>query len=332
MAEVSVSPRQPALPAFERLRRHPAGSIAILFVLVQFTLIVVSLIIPAEFRYASEANAAIMLRAIPLLGIMAVGVGLLMIAGEFDLSVGSVFTLTSIVMALCFIEGLPLWLSVIVALATGLLCGCLNGFITVKLAIPSFIATLGTMLVLRGVVRLLTAGQNVPFFPGDFFEGALTGSIGVLQAQFIWFMGIAVVGYLLLAHHKLGNHLYAVGGNLQSATAVGINVARVKIIAFMLSALGATVSGIMSATRVNAISPAAGPGLELQTIAVCVIGGVLLTGGRGTIIGIFLGAILIYTIEDVLFLSRAPGFYLDAFLGAIIIGAVVMNRTFAKTH
>jgi simple sugar transport system permease protein len=122
-----------------------------------------------------------------------------------------------------------------------------------------------------------------------------------------------------------------VGGNKDAAIAIGINASRVKIIAFIAAPVGATIAAIISTTRVRAISPfQSSMGLELDTIAACVIGGLFLTGGRGSVIGIVLGAILIYLVEDILLLTGAPSFYLEAFVGAVIVGAVVMNTWVAR--
>jgi simple sugar transport system permease protein len=117
-----------------------------------------------------------------------------------------------------------------------------------------------------------------------------------------------------------------VGGNKDAATAIGINLNRTKMIAFGLAGFCAAFSGMLATSRVGSIVPGSGLGLELQAIAACVIGGVALTGGRGTILGIFLGGAFIYTIQDILLLGRAPGFYLDIFVGILIVSAVVFNE------
>jgi simple sugar transport system permease protein len=312
------------------LQRHPASNIILVFVAVQLFCVVGWLILPNSFRYLDPANIAIMLRTIPLLGTVAIGVGILMIAGEFDLSVGAVFVLTSYLMAMAYEAGWPLPAAVLVAVATAIVIGFVNGLITVNLQIPSFITTLGSMMFLRGIVRFVSDSRPIMFQPDKFTTDVLTGEIGFVQAQFLWFVLLAILAYLLLARHKLGNHIFMVGGNQKAAIAVGINARRVKIICFIISALCATIAGIVSAVRVSSITPTAGVGLELQAIAASVVGGLSLYGGRGTTIGIFLGASLLYTIQDVLLLTRAPGYYLDMFVGAIIVIAVVMNHWVAR--
>jgi simple sugar transport system permease protein len=318
------------LPDWRKLLQQPVVNIVFIFVVFQILCIVFSVLYPNDFRYLSDTNIALVLKAIPVLGIISFGVGLLMISGEFDLSVGSVYTLTAYAMALLYSSGLPLWIALLLTLALAVLIGMLNGLITVKLAIPSFISTLGTMLLARGAVRWLSEGQSVSFHPDDFFTELMTGSFHGLEAPFIWFVALAILSGLVLHRTKLGNHMFLVGGNEKTAVAVGINSHGVKVTAFIFSALGATTGGIMSATRVSTVTPSQGLGLELKAIAVCVIGGLLLSGGRGTILGIFIGACLMYTVEDVLLLLRAPGFYLDMFVGAILVGAVVVNSWLAR--
>lgn len=315
----------PAIAHWRRLMRQPIVNICLFFLVLQVICIVASLLYPNDFRYVSETNIGLLLRAIPVLGIISLGVGVLMITGEYDLSVGSVYTLAGYSLALLFGLGVPVWLAVIATLAIAAAIGIANGLVTVKFAIPSFIATMGAMLVARGVVRWLSEGRTVSFKPDETFAKLLTGSFYGIEAPFIWFIGLAFLTGLLVHKSKLGNHFYLVGGHEKTAIAVGINSHRVKTIAFALSSLAAAIAGILSITRVGTATPAQGVGLELKAIAVCVIGGLFLSGGRGTVLGIVVGACLMYMVEDVLLLLRAPGFYLDVFVGAILVVAVILN-------
>jgi simple sugar transport system permease protein len=294
-------------------------------VILQIVCIAASLLFPEDFRYVSSTNVGLLLRAIPVLGIISLGVGALMITGEFDLSVGSVYTLAGYTVALLYLAEMPIWIAVLGTLAVGIGIGIANGLITVKFGIPSFIATMGSMLVVRGLVRWLSEGRTVSFRPDETFASLLTGSFYGIEAPFLWFVGLALLMGLLVHRSKLGNHMYLVGGNEKTAIAVGIESHRVKIIAFAMSGLAAAIAGIISITRVSTATPAQGIGLELKAIAVCVIGGLFLSGGRGTVLGIFVGACLMYMVEDVLLLLRAPGFYLDVFVGAILVLAVIIN-------
>jgi simple sugar transport system permease protein len=313
------------LGSMNRNREVPVD-ILIVFVLVQIGCIVAALLYPDSFRYLSEANISVMLKAIPVLGVMALGVGVLMIAGEFDLSVGANYTFTAIVMATLVQDGLSAFIAAPLALLIGIGIGLLNAFVTLRFNIPSFIATLGAMLFWKGMTLLYHGANALRFRPQQLFANLMAGNIWLVEAAFLWYVALTVAFWALLHHHKLGNHFFAVGGNKQAATAIGINPDRTKTIAFGIAGFCAAMSGILATSRVGSILPGSGLGLELKAIAACVIGGVALAGGRGTIIGIFLGAALMYTIQDVLLLARAPGFYLDIFVGVLLVAAVVFNE------
>jgi simple sugar transport system permease protein len=204
----------------------------------------------------------------------------LMIAGEYDLSVGASFTLSALTMTNSFAAGMPLPVAVAIGLMTGIVIGAINGLITLRARIPSFIVTLGMMMLLRGFILFSSGTQTRPFHPGPAFESLMTGSIGLVQVSFLWLLLVAFAGYLLMDRHRLGNHLYAVGGNRDAATAIGVNVPRVKLCAFIIAGGAAALSGIISTVRVSSVSPIQGQGLELQAIAACVIGGVSLTEAK----------------------------------------------------
>jgi len=310
----------------KELQRRRSGNIVLLFVVIQVIAIAFALVFPDEFRYVSTGNVQLMLKAIPSLVIVVLGVNLLMIAGEFDLTVGATFTLSALVMAKLFNAGVPLWISVIASLGAGAIIGVTNGWIVVMSNVPSFIITLGTMWLWRGVILILSGSVTESFYPTRFFEKLFTLNVGPIQVQFIWSLAVALLCWLLLERHRLGNYLFGVGGTRKAAAALGVNTHRVKIVAFGITGLLAALSGIMSTVRINSISPIQGQGLELQAIAACVIGGTALTGGKGTILGAFLGAALMYTIQDVLLLLRAPGHYLQMFVGVIIVIAAVLNE------
>jgi ribose/xylose/arabinose/galactoside ABC-type transport system permease subunit len=313
-----------------RLRRQPATSIVGLFLLVQLACILGGLLAPESFRYVSDTNVSLVLKAIPVLGVTALGVGVLMISGEYDLSVGSAYVFTAYAMALLYNAGVPVWGAVPLTILIGAAIGLINGLVTLRLAIPSFIATLGSMMVLRGLVRWISEGRSVSFHPPEGFVALVTGSVLGINAEFVWFVGLVAVVGVILHRTRLGNHMFLVGGNERTAMAVGVDVRRVKLTAFVFSSVGATLAGIISTTRVSSVTASQGIGFELRAITVCVIGGLFLSGGRGTIIGLFVGACLMYTVEDVLLLLRAPGFYLEVFIGVILVGAVVANGWLAR--
>jgi ribose/xylose/arabinose/galactoside ABC-type transport system permease subunit len=312
------------------LRNHKAGNIVIVFAVTQIACIIASLIFPDRFAYISTSSIQTLLRSLSPIAIMAVGVGILMIAGEFDLSVGSNFAFTAYMMALVYQSNYSEWTGVACALSLGALIGLVNGLITLKAKIPSFIATLGALMFWRGILQIVSAGQTESMSPGGTFEMLFAGNIGPIQAQFIWAIAIVILGYLLLERHKLGNHIFSVGGNVESARAIGVNPLRVKMICFVIVGILAAFAGVISTARVHSVSPDQGRGYELQAIAACVIGGLSLTGGEGSVLGILLGTALLFAIQNVLLLLRAPGFYLDMFMGILIVIAVIFNRLTKK--
>lgn len=315
---------------FARLRSYKAGNIIIVFAVVQITCVIASLLFPREFAYTDTSSIQTLLKSLSPIAIVSVGVGILMIAGEFDLSVGSNFAFTAYIMALIYQCNYSEWVAVAVALALGGFIGLLNGLITLKAKIPSFIATLGALMFWRGMLQIISGGRTESMAPGGFFENIFAGNIGPIQAQFIWAIAIAAMGYLLLERHRLGNHIFGVGGNVESAKAIGVSPNTVKMACFIIVGVLAALAGVISTARVYSVSPDQGRGYELQAIAACVIGGVSLTGGSGSVLGIFLGTALLFTIQSVLLLLRAPGFYLDMFMGILIVVAVIFNRLTKK--
>jgi len=317
-----------------RIRVHPAGPVAIMFFGLLAACVIVGLIIPEKFVFLSQANLTLLLRAIPSYGIVALGVGLLMVTGEFDLSVGAVFVAAPFAMAFAYTEAgiaLPIAILFSVAIAAGI--GLANGLITLKFGIPSFITTLGMMFIVRTTAPFIVGyTRSISFKPPPAFREALVGSIGPIPAQFIWFIGFAVIAYLILNRHFLGNHFFAAGGNPNAARFAGINVFRTKLFAFVLCSVFACISGIFAVTRLNLAQTAPQFFIELFAVAICVIGGLSLFGGRGSVIGIVLGAAVLQLVQDVIILARLPGFYLDMFVGVMIVIGVVVNQMVRRKY
>ncbi len=270
-------------------------------------------------------------------GIVVVGVGLLMISGEFDLSVGSNLAVAGYVFLLTLLAGVPPVLAMVLALIVSTILGLINGLIVVYLRIPSFIGTLGTLLAYRGVARWLGAGQATSYTPDvkpALFD-ALNGFIAPLNNLFegsanfrmssLWFIGAVVVVSIMLMRTRHGNASFAVGGNPGAALSQGINVVRVKLINFTLSGFFAGLAGVVLFAQRSSMNELIGKGLELTAVAAAVIGGVSLNGGTGTIIGAALGMIMLATLEQGLVLLGAPNEVFQGIVGAIIIISVITN-------
>jgi len=324
--DAAVTAEQRAKAAGRRYRRQQSAiDILIIFLLVQVASVIYGLISPTTFAYNSSGNILTALATIPIdPGIPALGVGILMIAGEFDLSVGANFILSSIVMAQITANGLNVWLAALIGLVIGTGIGFLNGVITLRLKIPSFITTLGTMGIWSAAILFIHGASSQPFSPPAGFAVLTSGTVGVFPADFLWFVGLAIALWALLQRHRIGNHIYAAGGNKQAAVATGVQVDRTKLLAFSLAGACAALGGILAASYIGNIATSNNPDLPLRAIAACVIGGLLLNGGRGTILGIVLGAVLIYWITDVLLLVGAPSFYITAPVGILIIAAAAI--------
>lgn len=320
------APKRSAANWLHALLSMPAGAILLVFVIVQIACIAAGLLFADDFRYLSPQNMGIMMRSVPVLGCLALGAGVLMIAGEFDLSIGSVYTLTAIVMAVLVGNGVDAFLAAPVGLLAGAVIGLGNGALTLRFNLPSFIVTLGGLLFWRGAVLLINGAVQVRFDPNPVFGGLFSGTIFGINAAFLWFISLCLVFYAFLHRHRFGNHVFATGGNRSAATAIGVDTARIKLMAFSIAGFMAAFAGILATTRVGSVQPGQGAGLELQAIAACVIGGLSLRGGRGSILGVFLGVMLIFTITDVLLLMRAPGFYLDMFIATLIVVASIFNH------
>jgi simple sugar transport system permease protein len=318
--ERELTPAERSRSRTYRLQQS-AIDVLVLFLILQIGSIVYAEIDPDAFPYTSSANISIALQVIPLVGIPALGVGVLMIAGEFDLSVGANYVFSGMVMAKLAAEGLDPFVAALACLAVGAGIGFLNGAITLAFRVPSFITTLGTTGIWASAALLINS-SSIPFTPDSSLFGRITsGDIDVVPAEVLWFLGAAVIVYVFLQRSSVGSHVFAVGGNRTAAVANGIRVSRVKLLAFMISGLCASLAAVLAASRTGVVSPDGGLTLPLQAIAACVVGGLMLTGGRGTVLGIVLGAALIYWIQDVLLLTGAPGYYLDAFVGALVIAA-----------
>jgi simple sugar transport system permease protein len=281
-------------------------------------------------RYTGPANLKLLLRAIPTLGILAIGVTILMISGEFDLSIGSTFALAPMIGALVLGAGLNIWICILVALFIGGLVGFSNGIMTVKTGMPSFIVTIGAMMFWRGIVLVIADGRMVPFELEGVSKFVFNDAIGLVSTQFIWFVLVTFVLTLFLAKTQFGNWIFATGGNLKAARAMGINSNKVKIVCFIVAGVLAALAGIFDSVRVDIVNPQQGGNIALTAIAAMVIGGTRLEGGVGTVLGTFFGAVIMFTIQDILMLMRVSAYLFQSFVGIVIILAMIGNQVAAK--
>ncbi len=283
--------------------------------------------------FLGEANLRGIFGLLPEMALVAIGVTLLMICGEFDLSVGSVFALMPMTMAVLMSSGWPFLPAMLAGLALAALIGFLNGWLTIRFAIPSFITTLGMMFMARSLTVVISGGfpprLKLDAIPEHLFV-AFVGPGDLFRASFLWFLGIAVAVSLLLARTNFGNWVRATGGFLPAASAMGIPTAGVKLGCFMICSVLAGFAGMIQMLRLGSPLPSMGEGLELAAVAAAVIGGTSLLGGIGSILGGVIGAVLIRVIDNGLVLSQVNSSWFKFAIGALTILAVVGNAWLRK--
>jgi simple sugar transport system permease protein len=263
------------------------------------------------------------------LGIVAVCVTVLMIGGNFDLSIGSVVGFSGYVLLYALKSGLPPPVAVLVALGSGMLIGAVNGSIVIATRIHSFIITLGMQLIVRSILSVVVQGTTAHLEMDPRWEQWLAGpNLAGFRMSLVWFVLLAFVATAFLLRTKAGNWAYAMGQNKEAARNLGVPVGALTIFLFMVSGFGAALLGVVEAARFDSVDATRGIGLEFYVIIVVVVGGASLFGGYGSALGTLLGSIFYGVLQAGLVLSRAPGYYFDGFIGAGLFIAVFLNQWF----
>lgn len=301
-------------------------------------LAVVFWVITPEHKFLSTPVLNILLEGSPTVAIVTVAMALLLISGEFDLSVGSIFVLAASVMAILYTNyGVDPAVAILVGLALGGLCGFVNGVLVTKLGISSLIVTLGTMWTFRGIAYVITNGCEIPYYPertSPIFLNFFCGKIWTIPAQFLgptipaqflWLIVVTIFLWVLLEHTKLGNWIFATGSNKESARMMGINTNRTKIICFIIVGILSAFGGIIQATRYRIADPSAVQTLNLEAIAGAVVGGTSLYGGVGSILGAVLGALCIRVLSIGLTMMGLSPYHFQIATGALLVAAVAIN-------
>jgi simple sugar transport system permease protein len=262
------------------------------------------------------------------IGIVAIGVTMLMICGEFDLSVGQNFAFTPIIWAILFVSNdMNEWLALAIALGCAAAVGITNGLVTTVFGIPSFITTLGMFFVLQGLNNLLISGHQLIMFEPSMAMSLLGARIGStpFYMPLVWMFVIAVAFWFVLTRLQYGNWTFATGGKVGPARAMGVPTARVKRINFVLSAVFAGLAGCMQFAYLRGVTQAQGQNYELLAITAAVLGGTSLFGGTGTIWGSIVGAFLLSSIQIGLVLIGVPGSFYVTFIGIMLVIVVIAN-------
>lgn len=297
------------------------GAFVVLFVLF-------SLIAKNFFTMRNVLTLALQTSTITL---MAIGVTFTIITGGIDLSIGSVVALSGTVAVMSANAGMPIWFSMVVGLLSGVVCGLCNGLLITLLKLPPFIATLGMMMVVRGVVLTITnamskpapeafgnLGNNTLFRLGPKFPG-------IAYPVFIMIIAAAAFGFFL-RKTRMGRYTYAIGSNEEASRLSGIKVDRVKLVAYMICGFCAALTGIILASRMVTSQPNGGMGYELNAIASSVIGGTSLMGGIGTVGGAVVGSFIIGVLSVGLTMQGASYFVQQIVIGLVVIGSVALDQ------
>jgi ribose transport system permease protein len=279
----------------------------------------------ATERFWSLANLRTVANQVPENVVAAVGLTFVLVAAGIDLSVGSVLALSSATLGLGLLRlGLGLPLAILLGLATGASCGALNGLLVVRFTLPSFIVTLGTLEMARGATYLVTSSQTQ--YLGARVEALSDAAILGLGPSFLVALALVALGQLVLSRTVFGRYVTAIGTNEEAVRLAGIDPRPVKLAVFVLSGLLAGLAGIVSSVRLSAADPNAGLGFELHVIAAVVVGGTSLLGGRGSVVGSFLGVLIIAVLGTGLAQAGAQEPTKRLVTGAVIVTAALADR------
>lgn len=333
MAQLSV------MDTFVRIR-HRLADASELVVLISFLLVFLFFSIRAE-NFLSLVSLTNILTIASIKGIFVVGVAMLMISGEFDLSVGSILAVATFVFALSLEGGMAPLAALVLALAASAVLGGVNGLIVIRTGIPSFIATLGTMLAFRGIARAI-GGADFARFTGELpalftvlngeftFINRLAEPAGSARMTIVWFLLFAVLAAVVMRNTRFGSWVYATGGNRAAAIAQGVKTKNVIAVNYIVTGLLAGFAGIVQFASRPAVDPLRGEGWELTAVAACVIGGIWLSGGYGTIVGAAVGMLLLQMVEQGLILVGVDVQLFQATIGLILILAVISNTYLSR--
>lgn len=311
------------------MRGRGALEIGIIYAAILVGFSIWSIAAPDDFAFLSQDNlSGVLSQSIPVLAILGIGVGVLMIAGEFDLSVGAQIGCAGVVFIK--VANSSNWtVGGLAAIGTTIAIALINGAIVTYTKIPSFIATLGMSFFWTGFSIWINGLTPAAFDPGVRSNSAvnvLAGNYGYFRSQLVWMILIGVAGWAYLHRHKAGNKIFAVGGNAAAAAAVSIKPRAVKLGAFAFLGLMVGIASVLIVGRTSGMQPGTTDDYTLLAVAAAVVGGCSLTGGRGSVIGMIIGAALIQTIQNGLILANAPGFYVQLFLGLCIVVAAIFNK------
>jgi len=287
--------------------------------------VVLSIITPSFLRPQNIINV---IRQMTEIGIMAIGMTMVIICAEIDLSVGSIYGATAMIAALMIKSGISPALAFIVSLCVGALIGFVNGFLSTKAKMPAFIVTLGTMQIFRSIAYAVSGGKSIGAFSQESQASwvfGIGGNVGPIPVQIIIMIILYIITYIMMKKTRVGFNIYATGGNKRAASLAGINTDRMKIISFVAMGVLSAFAGMVSIAYLKSVPTTAGSGREMDVIAAVILGGTSMNGGRGSILGTFIGATIMAVVRNGMVLLSVPAFWQSGFIGIIIIVAVLMD-------
>jgi ribose transport system permease protein len=306
----------------ELVARQEFGVVLILLAMVVFLSLYTD-------TFLSSTNIFNILRAFSWIAISAFGQCMVIITTGVDLSVGSVMGLSGLAGAMLLVRDVPVFVAVVGGLAAGLIVGLANGLMITKGKLPPFIATLGTLLMARGICNGLTGGWPVRDLPQSFRTlgqyDIPIGNVGV-PLPLIFMLILAAITSLFLSRSKWGYRIYAVGGNEEATRLSGINTDRVKIMVYTMCGFLTAIGGVLMTARLGVAAPTAASAYELDVIAAAVVGGTSFSGGEGTILGVLVGAAIMQVLRTGLVLTGVSAYWLQAVQGFVIVTAIMLDQ------
>lgn len=284
--------------------------------------------------FFTVSNIFVVIRQAVWIGIMGIGMTFVIATGGIDLSVGAILGFCGLVVAVLTMGGMNIYMALIITLLVGTLIGLVNGLLIAKVGIPAFIATLGTMSILRGLVYVYTKGIPVYGLRFPEFQFLAQGFVSVIPFPIVILAILLMIFWFVLYRTKIGRYVLSIGSNEEGSKLVGININRIKLVVYSLTGFLCAISGILLTSRSEAAVADAGSGYELDVIAAVIIGGTSMSGGKANLLGTILGAILMTTIRNGLNLMGISSLWHQVVLGTIIIIAVVADilSTKAKSN
>ena len=282
-------------------------------------------------RFLNPNNLLNILEQISSLGVVAAGATILIISGNFDISVGAAVGLSASVMAMLIKAGMPIWLVVVIGLSVAVVCSLIVGGTSILFKAPSFITSLACIGVFQGIALAITEARYQTIF-GQFETLGATRFLGIVPLIFVVALAVFVAVFLVLKYSLLGRRIFAIGSNRQAAYLAGINVNANKLLFFAINGFFVGVAAMMILSRIGSAQASTGTGIEMRAIGAAVIGGAVMTGGKGSVVGTFLGVLLMGVISNSLNMVQVSPYFQDVTFGLVLIVALGVSSFSQVEH